>query len=112
MRAIHKVRLDKVRPAVLLTRELAVPYLDGLTVAPITSRIRGMTVEVVVGPLNGLDHDSVVNCDTIQTVAAEHVGDVIGFLSPSQDQQLLLAILAAFDMHPLPRRSVSPPGRP
>jgi mRNA interferase MazF len=41
MRAIHLVRLDTVRPALILTREVALPVLRSVTVAPITSTIRG-----------------------------------------------------------------------
>jgi len=67
MRPIHLTRLDKTRPALLLTRELAVPHLTWITVAPITSRIRGIGVEVPVGPTNGIDHDAVINLDNIMT---------------------------------------------
>lgn len=102
MRAIHRVRLDKVRPAVLLTRELALPYLNGITVAPITSTRRGIATEVPVGPAHGLDHESVVNLDTVVTVAAEHVGAFVGYLSDAEEDQLCTALLLAYDLR-LPR---------
>jgi mRNA interferase MazF len=35
MRPIHVVRLDKARPALILTRSSAIPYLTHVTVAPI-----------------------------------------------------------------------------
>ena len=108
MRAIHQVRLDKVRPAVLLTREVALPFLNGVTVAPITSTIRGIAVEVPVGPRHGLEHDSVVNCDNITTVPAEHVERFIGYLSDADEQLLLTAVLAAFGLRLPPRRSGLP----
>jgi mRNA interferase MazF len=60
VRPIHLVRLDKTRPALILTREVVRPHLARVTVAPITSRIRGLTVELPVGPSNGFDHDSVL----------------------------------------------------
>lgn len=96
MRAIHRVLLDKPRPAVLLTREVALPFYAGITVAPITRRIRGLAVEVLVGPGNGLDHDSVVNCDDISTVPAEFIGDYLGVLADGQELALTAAIHAAF----------------
>ena len=68
MRPIHLAHLDKTRPVLVLTRELVRPHLSRVTVAPITSRIRGLTTEVPVGVANGLDKDSVISLDNIQTV--------------------------------------------
>lgn len=101
MREICKVRLDKIRPAVVLTRPVAAGFLHGITVAPITSTVLGIATEVPVGPDNGLDHDSVVACDSITTVDRERVGEVIGFLRESDEARLLEAIVAAFDLHDL-----------
>ena len=96
MRAIHLVRLDKVRPAVLLTREELLPHLNQVTVAPITSRVRGIRSELPLGRANGLDHDSAVNCDGIATVERSALGPQIGWLLPSQERELHAAIVAAF----------------
>lgn len=41
-----------------------------MTVAPITSIVRGLSTEVVVGARNGLEHGSVVNLDNILTIPA------------------------------------------
>ena len=98
MRPIHLVRLDKTRPAVILTREIVRPHLSRVTVAPITSRVRGLTVEVFVGRSNGLDQDSVINCDNIVTVPTSAVGRQIGFLWSEQEPQLSEAVRAAFDL--------------
>lgn len=98
MRPIHLVRLDKTRPAVILTREIVRPHISRVTVAPITSRVRGLTVEVPVGQSNGLDQDSVINCDNIVTVPTSAVGRQIGFLWSEQEPQLREAVRAAFDL--------------
>lgn len=98
MRPIHLVRLDKTRPAVILTREIVRPHRSRVTVAPITSRVRGLTVEVPVGQSNGLDQDSVINCDNIVTVPTSAVGRQIGFLWSEQEPQLREAVRAAFDL--------------
>ena len=98
MRPIHLVRLDKTRPAVILTREIVRPHLSRVTVAPITSRVRGLTVEVFVGRSNGLDQDSVINCDNIVTVPTSAVGRQIGFLWSEQEPRLSEAVRAAFDL--------------
>jgi mRNA interferase MazF len=98
MRAIHLVRMDKVRPALVLTREIALPVLRWITVAPITSTVRGLATEVPVGVDNGLEHESVVSLDNIRTVAASDLGRRIGFLLPRQERTLTEAIRAAFDL--------------
>lgn len=98
MRPIRLAQLDKVRPVVVLTREAVRPYLNGITVAPITSTRRGLSTEVEVGPQNGLDHASIVNCDAITTVPAGQLGRVVGYLLPHQELVLSAAITAAFDL--------------
>lgn len=98
MRPIHVARLDKARPVLILTREVVRPYLTRVAVAPITSTIRGLSTEVPVGPINGLDCDSVVSCDNIVTVPVETVGRQLGFLLESQEDDLAQAIRAAFDL--------------
>ena len=83
----------------ILTREIVRPYLSRATVAPITSRVRGLTVEVLVGPSNGLDQESVINCDNIVTVPTSAVGRQIGFLWSEQEPRLSEAIRIAFDVY-------------
>jgi mRNA interferase MazF len=98
VRAIHLVRLDKTRPALVLTRPIAVPHLSGITVAPITTTIRGLATEVLVGRRNNLDHDCVVHCDSIQTIPQAHLLAPIGLFLPDQEDDLARAIRAAFDL--------------
>ena len=98
MRPIHAARLDKTRPVVILTRELVRPYLDRVTVAPITTTIRGLSTEVLVGPQNGLDRRCVISCDNIVTVPRNVLGRLVGHLLPTQEAALAAAIRAAFDL--------------
>ena len=58
-----------------------------------------MTVEVLVGPSNGLDQESVINCDNIVTVPTSAVGRQIGFLWSEQEPRLSEAIRIAFDVY-------------
>jgi mRNA interferase MazF len=99
-RPIHWVSVDKRRPAVILTRSEVAAVRGQLTIAPITSRIRGLSVEVPVGRPQGLAHDSVVNVDNIQTVPSTALGSFIGRLSPIQERLLARAIRYAFDLEP------------
>ena len=96
--ATNASRLDKTRPVLVLTRELVRPHLTRVTVAPITSTIRGLSTEVAVGPANGLDDTSVVSCDNIVTVPASALGRQLGFLLDGQEPELTAAIHAAFDL--------------
>lgn len=98
MRPIHLARLDKVRPVLVLTRELVRPHLARVTVAPITTRVRGLSSEVSVGPRNGLESDGVVSCDNIVTVPSATLGRQIGVLFSEQELELSRAIHAAFDL--------------
>lgn len=98
MRPIVLARLEKPRPVVVLTREAVVSRRSWVTIAPITSTVRGLGVEVPVGPRNGLDHDCIVNCDNIQTVHVDDLGKKIGYLLPDQEVLLARAIAHAFDL--------------
>ncbi len=98
MRPIAIATIDKPRPAVILTRDIARPHMTRVTVAPITSRIRGLSVEVPVGPRNGLDHECVINLDNIVTIAASAVGRQVGWLFDDQEPALTDALHAAFDL--------------
>ncbi len=98
MRPSHLARLEQTRPVVILTRESVRPFRTRASVAPITSTPRGLDTEIPVGIDNGLDHDSVVNCDNITTIAVADLGQQIGFLLDSQEDALTAAIHAAFDL--------------
>jgi mRNA interferase MazF len=98
VRPIHTAQLDKVRPVLVLTREVVRPHLTRVTVAPITTTIRGLSTEVPVGRRNGLDQASVISCDNIVTVPAAALGPQIGYLLPAQEAALTKAVQAAFDL--------------
>lgn len=98
MRPIHVAALDKPCPVLVLTREIVRPHLNTVTVAPITSTIRGLSTEVPVGTANGLDMPSVIACDHVTTIPADALGARIGLLLDDQEPVLSAAIHAAFDL--------------
>jgi len=98
MRPIHVAQLDKARPVLVLTRELVRPHLDAVTVAPITTTIRGLSTEVPLDAANGLAGPSVASCDNITTIPAGVLGPQVGVLLDRQEQALTYAIRAAFDL--------------
>ena len=60
---------DKRRPVLIPTRNSAIPFLTGITVAPITTTIRGIPSEVPLTPAeDGVAEDCAVSADNLQTV--------------------------------------------
>jgi mRNA interferase MazF len=98
MRPIHIARLDKARPVLVLTRELVRPHLNTVTVAPITTTMRGLSTEVPLDAANGLATASVVSCDNVTTIPKAALGEQIGSLLDRQEPALSDAIHAAFDL--------------
>lgn len=98
MREICLVRLDKTRPALVLTRGAARPAMSKVTIAPITSTAKGLSSEVPVGPHNGLDHACVVALDNVLTIPVAHLGRTIGYLDSAQESLLARAIVLAYDL--------------
>ncbi len=72
---------DKRRPVLILTRSSVIRYLTLVTVAPITTTIRGIGSEVLLTQEDGLLTDCVVNLDNIQTISQAELGDMITILS-------------------------------
>ncbi|MBP8921273.1 MAG: type II toxin-antitoxin system PemK/MazF family toxin [Micropruina sp.] len=98
MREICLARLDKTRPVVVLTREAARAAMTKVTVAPITSTIKGLSSEVSVGPENGLHQASVISVDNVVTIPVAALGRTVGYLSSEQDSLLARAIVLAYDL--------------
>ena len=68
---------DKRRPVLLLTRDAALAYLGEVTVAPITSTIRDIPTEVVLGAGDGMPRECAVNLDHVQTVMRGRLGGLV-----------------------------------
>jgi mRNA interferase MazF len=83
---------DKRRPVLILTRDSALPYLTDITVAPITSTIRGTPSEVILTPADGLANDRALNCYNLQTIPKASIGPFIAHLSPTRMYAVRLAI--------------------
>lgn len=98
MRPIYLARLDKTRPVLLLTREHAVDRLVRVTVAPITSRVRGLASEVPLGRTNGLDTECAVSIDNVLTISKDLLGRQVGWLLDSEEEALAKAIAFAYDL--------------
>ena len=86
---------DKRRPVVILTRDAILDHLAEVTVAPITSTIRDIPTEVVLGPGDGMPRDCAVNLDHVQTVAKARLGGSITALGPKRMGEIRTALLFA-----------------
>lgn len=69
----------KQRPVLILTRSEVLDVRAMVTVAEITTSIRGLAVEVPIDHGGvGLDRESVVNCDGLHTIAQASLTNRIG----------------------------------
>lgn len=80
---------------VILTRDSALEFLGEVTVAPVTSTIRDIPTEVVLGRADGMQRDCAINLDHVQTVSRGKIGGLIAVLSPAKLEALRGALLFA-----------------
>ena len=83
---------DKRRPVVVLTRESALTYLSSVTVAPVTSTVRGVPSEVLLTVADGMKGACVVNLHNVVTVSRAHLGRRVAMLSPERMKQICAAL--------------------
>lgn len=98
MRELCLAKLDKTRPVLVLTREPARAAMTKVTVAPITSTIKGLSSEVLVGTANGLDHEGAISIDNVVTIPVSLLGRTVGFLTAAQERELARAVVMAYDL--------------
>ena len=85
-------RPDKQRPVLVLTRESAIGYLAGVTVAPITSTIRGVPSEVLLTEADGMKGACAVNLHNLVTVSKSCLGRRVAVLSPERLHEICAAL--------------------
>jgi mRNA interferase MazF len=86
---------DKKRPVLILTRDSVLDYLGEVTIAPITSTIRGIPSEVPLTSEDGMPRPCAVNLDHVQTVSRGKVGSLLTVLSPDRMEEVRAALLFA-----------------
>lgn len=72
------------RPVILLSREEAYAVRNQVTVAPVTTRIRRIPVEVELGPEDGLPKRCVANLDSVVTVPKSQLQQLVALLRPEK----------------------------
>jgi mRNA interferase MazF len=83
---------DKQRPVVVLTRESAIAYLSNVTVAPITSTIRGVPSEVALTAADGMKGECAVNLHNVVTVSKANLGRRVATLRPERMREICVAL--------------------
>jgi mRNA interferase MazF len=83
---------DKPRPVLVLTRGSAIRYLSRVTVAPITSTIRGVPSEVVLDDADGMKQPCAVNLHNLVTVATTGLGRRLVQLPPRRLAEVCAAL--------------------
>lgn len=94
---------DKRRPVLILTRNSAIRFLTSLTIAPLTTTIRGIPTEVVLTEADGLFAACAVNTDHLQTVPKAQFGGFITHLTPERMRSVRQAIHFALGFDTIPR---------
>jgi mRNA interferase MazF len=83
---------DKKRPVVVLTRSSAIPYLSTVTVAPITSTIRGVPSEVVLTAEDGMKAPCAVKLHDAVAVSQQRLGRRVAQLGSSRMTEICAAV--------------------
>ena len=86
---------NKRRPVLVLSRQDVIPLLHTVMVAPVTSAQRGAPSEVRVGVEEGLERDSAVNLDHVQTVEKARLERLLGGLSTEKMRAVCSALAIA-----------------
>lgn len=85
-------------PAVIVTRDRAIPLLRNVCVVAVTSRARDLPTEVPLDSLNGLARDCVANCDNLFTIPKRTLERRRGALGPDQVRRLDDALRIALEL--------------
>jgi mRNA interferase MazF len=83
---------DKQRPVLVLTRDSAVGHLSTVTVAPVTSTIRGVPSEVILDIGDGMKGHCAVNLHNAVTVAQARLGRRVANLSAARMREVCAAL--------------------
>ena len=83
---------DKERPVVVLTRDSAIAYLAAVTVAPVTSTIRGVPSEVILSDADGMKAPCAVNLHNAVTISQHRLGKRVARLGSLRMSEICVAL--------------------
>ena len=76
----------------MLTRDSAIAYLSTVTVAPVTSTIRGVPSEVILNEEDGMKAPCAVNLHNAVTISQNRLGRRVAQLSSLRMQEVCAAL--------------------
>jgi mRNA interferase MazF len=76
----------------VLTRDSAIAYLSTVTVAPITSAVRGVPSEVLLNEDDGMKAACAVNLHNAITISRERLGKRVAQLSSARMREVCAAV--------------------
>jgi mRNA interferase MazF len=79
----------------ILTRDSALGSLGEVTIAPITTTVRGIPSEIVLTELDGMPKTCAINLDHVQTVSKGKLGALLTTLTTIRMKQVRSALLFA-----------------
>ena len=86
------------RPAVVLSRDAAIPRLRRALIAPCTTTIRGLASEVVLEPgSDPIPRRSAVNLDSVESVSVAVLVSRLGRLAGTRMREICAALEIAVD---------------
>lgn len=85
------------RPALVVTRDAALPLLRTVLVAPVTRTIRGIPTEVALGAEDGLGETCAASFDNLRLVPRWVLTDQAGRLDESKALEICRALAAVAD---------------
>jgi mRNA interferase MazF len=86
------------RPVLLLSRDDAYAVRTAVTIAPLTTTVRGIPVEVPLGPEDGLPRPCAVNLDSVATIPIRRLQSRLTSLSAEKMALAEKAIAFALDL--------------
>jgi mRNA interferase MazF len=83
---------QKRRPVLVVSRDEAIPVLNNVVVAPITSTVRDIPTCIRLGPGEGIDRDSVATFDNLAAVPKSVLTTRLGYLGLGGRRQICMAL--------------------
>jgi len=87
---------DHRRPVLVLSRPALIEVLHTVTVAAVTSTMRGSPTEVPLGTAEGLKHPSCANLANVHTVRKADLRRYVGVAGRAKMREVCKAITLAF----------------
>jgi mRNA interferase MazF len=86
---------EKRRPALILTRDEAIPVMQKVVIAYLTSRIRDIPTEVRLGPEDGMPRECAASFDNLRAVPKALLAEPLASLSGARMHEVCRALAIA-----------------